>query len=61
MKKQYISPLMEIVIINDAQPLLAGSGETLSVDNNDPIDNDDALSRSFDVFEMLGGTPLPLP
>ena len=39
MKKRYITPVIEMLLIEERQSLLAGSAESLLIDNlSDPVD-----------------------
>ena len=54
MKKEYITPELQVVLLNMQQPLLAGSiGE--DVVGNEVADGDTQLSRLIDEFSIEEG------
>lgn len=54
MKKEYINPELQVVLLNMQQPLLAGSiGE--DVVGNEVADGDTQLSRLIDEFSIEEG------
>lgn len=54
MKKEYINPELQVVLLNMQQPLLAGSiGE--DVVGNEVADGDTQLSRLIDEFQIEEG------